>query len=195
MPTTAARTGLRRVPWWAWTLLGAAGVVAVVAALGGFAQQPISRVPTIRLGTTYHGQEVDTRVLGAHLMARAPGGLRSEKGAWLEIEAESINKTSGPVPLAAISFRTIVEPVLHGDHDADQVVLTRSGGAIADLQPGVRTRLAFLWQLPTGAIHNGDRIVVGLFEAVPEAGRTVTAHQYTAPDVKVRLQFAIGGTA
>ena len=195
MPTTAARTGLRRVPWWAWTLLGVAGIVAVVAALGGFAQQPISRVPTIRLGSTYHGQEVDTRVLGAHLMARTPGGLRSEKGAWLEIEAESVNETSGPVPLAAISFRTIVDPVLEGDHDADLVVLTRSGETIRDLQPGVPTRLAFLWQVPAGGIRDGEKIVVGLFEAVPEAGRTVTAHQYTAPDVKVRLQFAIGDTA
>jgi hypothetical protein len=190
---TTADGRRRRVPWWAWTLAAIAVVIGVVAALGGFADVPITRVRTIALGSTFHGQQVDSRVLGARVVAKAPGGSVSKKGAWLELDLESTDRTDAPVPVDAVSLRTIVGPIGAGS-GPDATLLSR-GGSPAELQPGIPTRLAVLWQVRTGAIRDGDRIVVGLFQQVPLTGRTVVVGQYGPPEVQARLQFTVGRAA
>ena len=44
----------RRVPWWLWAIGAIVVVIGVIAAIGGFNDVPISRVPTIALGSTFH---------------------------------------------------------------------------------------------------------------------------------------------
>jgi hypothetical protein len=195
MPATAARTGLRRVPWWVWTLLAIAVAVAVTAALGGFATAPISKVPTIGLGSTFHGQEIDARVLGARLTGTSPTGEKAPAGhRWLELDLRSENTGDAPVPADAITLRTIVGS-LDGTTRADRTLTSRDRGGIAELQPGIPTDLALLWKVPTGSVHDGDPIVVGVFESVPATGGAVYRDAYTAPDVKARVAFAVGDAA
>jgi len=191
MPAVAARTGLRRVPWWAWAVVGIAVVVGLVAALGGFADAPIQKVPTIALGSAYHGQQVDARVTDARVVGVSPTGERPPAGRrWLQLDAEGLDTADRPVPVGAISLRTIVGP-LDGSTAADRVLSHRGTGAISEFQPGVRTPISFLWAVPTGSVRPGDRIVVGLFEATPVEGPTVLLDQYGPPDVKVRLVFEV----
>jgi len=183
---------LRRIPWWAWVLVGVVAVVGLVAALGGFNDVPITKVRTIPLGSTFHGQEVDSRVLGAKVSASAPDGLRSSKGAWLQVELESVDRTNDPVPIDAISLRTIAGPV-EATAQPYATVLTRGGSPI-ELQPGVPTRMVVLWPIARGAIHDGDRIIVGVLQRVPKTGPTVTNGEYGPPVAEARLQFAVGQT-
>jgi hypothetical protein len=195
MPTAAPRTGLRRVPWWAWVLLAIAIVIAVVAALGGFAPVRVTKVPTIALGGVYRGQQVDSRVLASRLVPAAANGERPPAGdTWLELELESTNTTDAPVPIDAISLRTIVGP-LDGTTDPKVTMSARDGGFPADLQPGVPARLDLLWAVKQGSVATGDPIYVGVFEAVPDSGPQVVTGGYTLPEVKVRVITAVGRSA
>jgi hypothetical protein len=186
---------MRRIPWWAWTLVGIAVVAGVVAALGGFSDVRLTKVRTIALGGVYAGQEVDSRVLAARIVTTAPGGQASPTGSWLEIELESTDHTDAPVPIDVISLRASIASVVDGVTAPDAQLTTRDGGTPRELQPGVPTRFAFLWKVPSGAIDDGERIAIGIFEALPETGRTVTLGEYGPPEVQARVISTIGASA
>ena len=191
-PRPMARRVSRRAPWWLWTLGAIVVVIAGVAALGGFADVPISRVPTIAVGATFHGSQVDSRVTGATVSADSPIGTDSAGGEWLIVSVVSTNRTNQPVPADAIGLRVIAGGVVTADQKPYLEVLQRDGAGVADLQPGLRTALDFLWKVPAGGLADGDPIVTGVFERLPQPDNPIFSDAYSNPVVKARLQFAIG---
>jgi hypothetical protein len=184
---------MRRIPWWAWTLAALVVAVGIVAAVGGFRDVPIQKVRTIPLGSVFHGRELDTRVLGARIVTTAPRGAITTGGPWLEIDVDTTNTSDAPVPRTAIDLRTIVTGAV-GPTDEPSSITGPRGGYPPSLQPGVRTRLSFLWALGARPVHAGDRVVVGLFEETP-VDDAIAGGVYSDPEVRVRLQFTIGDAA
>ncbi len=185
----------RRVPWWLWAIGAIVVVIGVIAAIGGFNDVPISRVPTIALGSTFHGNEIDSSVTRATVSPDSPIGTDSGGDDWLIVTVVSTNRTTQPVPADAIGLRAIAGGVVTADQKPYLEVLDRNGSTIAELQPGVRTTLDFLWKVPAGALTDGDTIIAGVFERVPEPDNPVFFDAYSNPVVKARLQFAIGASA
>src|SRR6187402_275666 len=133
----------RRVPWWLWAIGAIVVVIGVIAAIGGFNDVPISRVPTIALGSTFHGSEIDSSLTHATVSSDGPIGADSGGDDWLIVTVVSTNRTTRPVPADAIGVRAIAGGVVTADEKPYLEVLDRNGSTLSSLQPGVRTTLDF----------------------------------------------------
>jgi hypothetical protein len=198
--TAGRATTVRRFPWWAWSALAILVVVGSVAALGGFRDVPITRVPTISLGDTYRGAEVDARITGSELMDAAPDGSTPRPGhRYLALDVTVTDTTDHPVPATAITLRAVAGSAATGsavtaDQTAALMLLTRDGQTPASLEPGVPTLLSFFWQVPTAALDDGDRFVAGVFQSVPQSN-VIFGSSYSDPTAVVRMVLHVGASA
>lgn len=166
--------GRRRVPWWAWSLGGAAVVIGGVAALGGFNDVPVQKLPTIELGQTYSTNAIDVTVLSVTLDDSTPFHHFTDEGTqYVTVEIEAISRGDEPSIFARQLIAVLLEGLISPD-DTDQyaeVREMRNGEPDTTLQPGLPVRLTYSWKVPQGSAHVGDDIVVGIFEqhAVPDS--------------------------
>ena len=168
MQSAVERTGapgVRRIPWWGWTLLGLVAAVALVAATGGFADVPVRKVPRIALGETHAGAEIDVRVDGVSVTAVRPGtGTPApENREFLVVRAQLLNKGTAPSFLVDDSVRLVADGLVEVGDEPTAVVEARRGEPLTFLQPGLSTPVAYLWEVPTGAVVPSE-VVVGILE-------------------------------
>lgn len=157
----------RRVPWWGWTLAGIALVVALIAAVGGFAETPVTKVPTISLGDVYEGRQVDSSVEGLELSAVAPGLVLAGDGGQFAIATVLLtNHDDAPVPLSTIQLMLLIDDIDYVEV-AQQQVLARDLGIASVLQPGLPTEVIYLWNVPS-SVSTDDAAIIGLLESVPD---------------------------
>lgn len=159
----------RRLPGWAWTLIGLAAVVAIVAALGGFREVPIAKLPAIALGETHEGDEYRTTVDAVYLTSQLPNtGYAAEEGfEYLVVEATVENTTDRPIfTLTRQLIRALVSGVVepYGDAAAPDVSDPRFGGPVGYLQPNLPLTVLYSWDVEIGQIKDGDEAIIGIFE-------------------------------
>jgi hypothetical protein len=158
----------RRLPW--VLALGAfVVVVGVVAALGGFREVPIERLPAIALGEAHEGNEYRTTVESVYLTDQLPNtGYPAEDGTeYLVVEATVENLSDVPgFTLTRKLIRVLVTGVIepYGDGSEPAVSDPRFGDSAGYLQPGLPLTVLYSWEVKQGAIENGDEVVVGIFE-------------------------------
>lgn len=159
----------RRVPAWGWTILAAAVAIGIVAALGGFRDVPIEKLPSIALGEAHEGSEYRTTVDAVYLSTQLPNtGYAADEGTeYLVVETTVENLTDRAMStltrdLIRVLVTGVIEP--YGDGSAPSVSDPRFGMAVGYLQPGLPLTVLYWWEVKDGAIDDGDEIVVGIFE-------------------------------
>lgn len=167
-PDAPARRA-RRFPWWAWTLVAIALVTALVAALGGFREVPIEKLPAIALGEPHEGNEYRTTINAVYLTDRLPNtGHSADEGfEYLVVEATVENLANTPgYNLTRKLLRVLLTGVIDPDGPGSdpQVSDPRYGDPVGYLQPGLPITVLYSWEVETGKVANGDDIVVGIFE-------------------------------
>lgn len=193
---TAATRPRRRVPWWLWVVLGAGALVGGLAALGGFDEVPVQKLPEIELGERFTGNELAVQIDDIRLSPTAPvtGYDAGDGKVYLVVEATLENVTTAPNIFQSRAVRVLVDGVISGNDAPYHVVELRSGDGLSFTQPGLPTRVAYLWQVDASRIDVGDDIIVGIFERydAPDDPRFDDAK--TSPVVVVRLLETIGGS-
>jgi hypothetical protein len=184
----------RRLPWWLWVVFGAGSLVGLVALLGGFRDVPIEQLPQVQLGEPFVGNEVAIQVDDIYLSRTAPvTGYEPKFGyVYLVVETTAENTTAAPNIFIGRALRVLVEGAVRSTISPYNVAELRTGGAVGFLQPGLPTKVAFVWQVDEDLIDPGDQIFLGLFERYdrPEDPRFDDAK--TAPTPIVRLDETIG---
>lgn len=182
----------RRIPWWAWVIGCVVVAVGTVAALGGFSDVPVQKLPTIELGQTYSTNEVDVTVVGTGLSDGTPFNDYTEDGKqYVTVEVEVTATTDAPTLIAADLIRVLLEGVIGVDERPDPTEL-RNGGYPLALQPGLPVRIAYTWEVDTGDVRAGDPIVIGIFEEYDDPNSPVFDDAKTAPVPVVRIITEVG---
>lgn len=155
------------MPWWGWTLAGIALVIALVAAVGGFAETPVTKVATISLGDVYEGRQVDWSVESIELTAEAPGAVLPDDGGQFAIATVLLtNHDDVPTPLGTAQLLLLIDSIDYVEL-SDQQVSARDLGFTSVLQPGLPTRMLYIWNVPS-SVSEDDAAILGLLEAVPD---------------------------
>lgn len=159
---------MRRVPWWGWSLAGIAVVIAIVAGIGGFAETPVTKVPTIALGDVYEGRQIDWSVESIELMSDVPGAVLpdDDSGQFAVATVLLTNHDDAPAPLSTAQLMLLIEDIDYVEL-ADQQVTSRELGLSSLLQPGVPTEMLYIWAVPA-TVSADDAAIIGLLEAVPD---------------------------
>lgn len=138
--------------------------VALIAALGGFNEVPIEKLPVIELGETYSSNEVDTRITGTYLTPQQPGyTFEADEGMqYFVVEATLLNTTTTPDVLDRGLVRILLGDVV-GPSEAPYGVVKDGGFSLDFLQPGLEVHALYFWIVPD-TVAEGDDVVVGVFE-------------------------------
>jgi hypothetical protein len=157
-----------------WILAGIAAVLlAASAAFGGLNDAPVAPIPVLEVGAVSEGTRVNLTVERAIVIDGFPDiNLEPEPGfRYLVVIATAENVWHTPVAQVRSYFgtpqpATVVSPRIEGlDGTAPEEILVFSDATDAgDLQPGVPVQLAYLWQVPTGTIADGDTVGVDLWD-------------------------------
>lgn len=164
-PKAAGRT--RRVPWWLWVVAVAVTAVGTIALLGGFNEVPVEKLPVIELGAAQPGNEITTTITRVYLSETRPvtGYDLDEGQVAVVVEGTALNTTDRSSVLAPRLVRVLLDGVIDPDEDTEpSAIELRNGGGIEFVQPGLPTRMAWVWEVPADSVAEGDRIVVGVFE-------------------------------
>ena len=184
----------RRLPWWLWVVVAAASLVGIVAALGGFNEVPIAKLPQVQLGERFDGNEVALQVDDIYLSRATPvTGYELDDGeVYLVVEATAENMTAEPNLFLSRALRVLVEGAIPSDERPYNVVELRTGDGVDFLQAGLPTRVAYFWKLDEDLIEPGQEIFLGIFERydVPDDPRFDDAKSDPVP--VVRLAESIG---
>lgn len=182
------------MPWWLWTLIAAGSLVGIVALLGGFNEVPYQRLPQVRLGEAFVGNEVKLQVDDIYLSRTAPvTGYEVDDGeVYLVVEVTAENVTTEPNVFLRRALRVLVDGAIPADKAPENVVELRTGDGVNFLQAGLPTRVAFVWKLDEDLIEPGQEIFLGIFERydVPDDPRFDDAKSDPVPIV--RLAETIG---
>jgi hypothetical protein len=191
-PTPSRRK--RWFPWWLRVLAGVAATVGIVGVLGGFDEVPIERLPRLELGERFVGNEVAMQIDDIHLSSTEPvTGYDVKYGAvYLVVEATVENTTTAPNIFLGNALRVLVEGAIGSTKSPYNVVDLRTGDGVSFLQPGLPTRVAFLWQVDLRRIAPGDEIFLGIFERYDRPDDPRWDDGKTEPIPIVRLQERIG---
>ena len=189
----------RRPPWWAWTALGIAASIGLIAALGGFNDVPLARLPAVELGETFVGNEVETTVTGVYLTTRpagqqydAPEGMQ-----YLVVEVTATNTTAEPSLLTPKLIKVLVPGVIDPYNDGAEfggVLDPRTGDQADPLQPGLPTTLLYRWEVPVEAASVGDDVFVGVFERHRIYGDPVFGDGAFSTGAVVRIITTVGSS-
>lgn len=164
----------RRVPWWGWVLGAAVLAVGGVAALGGFNDVPVQKLPVIELGQTYSTNAIDVTVLSVELRDIPPfRDFPTDGREYVTVVVEATATGDEPSTFARDLIAVLLEGLISPDDRSTYATVKemRNGDVFTILQPNLPTRLAYTWEIPAGSAHVGDQIVVGIFEqhAVPDS--------------------------
>lgn len=148
-----------------WPVAALALAIGGIAALGGFADAPVQSLPRIALGEVYEGGEVITSVESATLADEVDGfGPAAEGETFVVVEAIVTNTADEAAGTQIDTVRVRLGDEIDPDAPADVTVDTGTGELPGFLQPGLPTRLAYVWRIDSDAARTGDEIVVGVFE-------------------------------
>lgn len=187
---------VRRIPWWAWVLAVAVLVTGLIAALGGFRDVPIEKIPTIELREPHLGGQLTTTVTRIYLSSVQPAsGYEPDDGEqYVVVEATVDNTTAEPSIFGRDLLRIVVDGVVEPDVAPDGVYFARQGVVLDFLQPGVQADMIFTWPVPEGTVAPGDDAIIGIFEQFqvlddPVFGDTA----YGSPTPTARILTTIEG--
>jgi hypothetical protein len=149
-------------------------LIGGVAAVGGFNDVPVEKLPRIELGESYSTNAIDVTVQSVTLSGTSAFHHFTDEGfEYVTVELEATATTDEPSIFARQLIAVLLEGVISPDADDVLVDVTelRNGGSDATLQPGLPMRIAYSWKVPTGAAQVGDDIVIGIFEehGVPDS--------------------------
>ena len=195
----SARAGTfprRRVAWWVGVTIAAVAVIALIAVLGGFNDLPVQKLPVAALGSTHIGNEITATITGSELTTTAPGtGYALDDGTVdLIVEATLQNTTNQATLFGSDLVRVLLTGVIDPKRDHPySVVELRSGHSLNFLQPGLPTRVAFVWQLKVSDVTRGDPLIIGVFQRHPIANNPLFADAQSAPVPVERILTTVGG--
>ena len=178
------------MPWWLWVALAVVAALAAVTLLGGFNDVPVEKLPVAELGSTQVGNELTTTITGVHLSTSAPvtGYDLDEGKVDVVVEATLTNTTDRPNYFAGNAVRVFLDGVIDPDRDEpDSVIELRSGGALPFLQPGLPTKVSYIWTVDAADVAAGDQIVAGVFQRHPVADDPLFSDAQSAPEPIVRI--------
>jgi hypothetical protein len=174
-PVRARVRGLAAKVPTTWILAGVAALLLAASALfGGLNDAPAEPIPELALGDVHHGSRIDLEVSRASLIDGFPDLFLepAEGNRFLVIVGTATNVSTVPVrqtitnggaPLPA----TVISPAgIDGiENTAPSSILVFSDATVAtDLQPGVPVELAYLWEVPADALHDGDSLVLDFWD-------------------------------
>lgn len=193
-PATPTRT---RGPWRVWAILGLAVlvIVAAVAGLGGFNDVPEQELQKISLGDVEHGTQVDVEITAVYLSPRAPGRKydADDGEQYLVVTATLLNTTDTPSTLTSQLVRVLLDGEVSANDDGS-FVDPRTGNQVSFLQPGIPLEGAFAWLVSDG-VHDGDEVVVGIFDHFRTEDPRYSDGAYTSPQPIARIVTTIGDRA
>lgn len=205
MPAEALATLRERLHGWlpvivVAAVLAIAGVVAIP--FGGWDEVSLrsEEVPAQDAGAVYAGNRLATSIDAASLTDVSPDGFSEpEPGeSYLVVVATMENTTAEPQqPLGSSDFYafTVPEVLELGtsiDTSAYGVYLERDGTYLPTLNPGVPDTLLFVFTVPSSRYAAGDRLVVGITNADPEAADLYLGTRWVDPHVAVAVTLTIG---
>lgn len=187
--TAETTTTRRRLPWWLWVALAVVAAVGAVALLGGFNEVPVEKLPVVELGSTQVGNEITTKVTGVHLATTAPtSGYDLPDGKVdVVVEATLTNTTDTANLFASNAIRVLLTGVISPDRDEPSLIELRSGSAVQFLQPGLPTKVAYVWQVDSADVAAGDSIVVGVFQRHPDTENPLFPDAQSAAEPVARI--------
>lgn len=192
---TAATVRRFRFPWWAWTLTAIAVVAGIVALLGGFNDVPIEKLPKIELGESIDGTELRSTIDRVYLSPTAPvSGTEAGDGEqYLVVEATLENLTHATSTFSYDAVRVLLGDIVKVDDDPSILLELRSGDSFGELQPGLPTKVAFLWKVPLDQVSVGDDVIIGVFVRNPVKGDPVFGDTaFSSPTPIARIVTTIG---
>lgn len=181
---------LSALPWWGWILAAAAVVVGLVAAIGGFAQTPISKVPTISLGDVYEGRQVDSRVESVGFATEVPPGMTVEAGSQVVVATvRLVNRADDPVSLSTLELMLLINEIDYVKV-SEQQFSARELDFPSSLQPGVPTEMLYFWEVPS-TVAAGDAAIIGMLESVPDSRSVYGEDKLTEPLAVRRIDVTL----
>jgi len=84
---------------------------------------------------------------------------------------------------------------IDGNDSPDNVVELRTGGYFDVLQPGLPTKIAFLWPVRAGTVDEGATITIGIFERYDMVDDPRFDDSKTNPVPVARITSTIGATS
>lgn len=168
--------------------------VVAVAALGGFNDVPIEKLPTVKLGSTQVGNEITTTVTGSYLSTTAPitGYDLAPGKVDLVVEGTLTDVTNKSSIFASQVVRVLLEGVIDPADDPDSTIELRSGKSLDFLQPGLPTKVAWVWKVDAAKVAAGDRLIIGVFSRHPVTDDPLFADAQSAAEPMVRIITTVG---
>jgi hypothetical protein len=156
--------------------------LAVSAAFGGLADAPVEPVPAVAAGESVSGAQLRIAVERAVLIDGFPEqGIEPAEGSRLLVlvaEVENVHtrpvSTSGDGFGASDNLRPVGVAGLDADSAPLSVAVLDDGSEFPELQPGVPIELAFIWEIADGALADGDRLAVDVYDKTYRANGFVT---------------------
>jgi hypothetical protein len=153
--------------------------LAASAAFGGLEEAPTPPVPQLGVGDSFTGAQLRIAVEDAVLIDAFPEAFITPQpgNRLLVIRATVENVWDKPVTTSSkIGAADNVRPRgIDGMEDEPLTVSVISDGSpYPDLQPSVPVELAFIWEVPSGAVSQSDVITIDVLDKTYVAGGLVT---------------------
>jgi hypothetical protein len=182
----------------AWLLSAVAAVfLAVSAVFGGLDDAPVQAAPVIDAGDTHVGAELTVTVSQALLIDGFPEqNVKPEPGnRLLVVRADVENTTTGPLRLStteANSIRVGGVTDLPLASPPSNILVIDDGSDKVVVQPGIPVELAFLWEIASDAVVEGDSIQIQLMDRVLiSEGELTYGGLYGDPVVTASLELEL----
>jgi hypothetical protein len=180
-PRERARRLFDKVPTKGLVTGGVVVVLGVSALLGGLDAAPVEAVPVVGPGEPSTGTQLEVTVEAVVLIDAFPEQfIEPEPGnRLLVVRAVVENVWPSPVRLTSWSYSPDSEAPAGFSPDAvvpdgvegitattppDSVLIIDDSSDETQLQPGVPTELAFIWQVPDDALADGDDVRVDIMD-------------------------------
>ena len=190
-PARARRRTLRPL----WVIVSFAAVVGVIAALGGFADVPVEKLPVIALGEAHQGSDVEATIRGSYLTATQPGQtFEADEGMqYFVVEARLLNTSTGPDVLDRGLVRILLGDVVAPEDEPYGFIDADSGLGLDFLQPGITVNALYFWQVPT-TVAAGDELFVGIFDRERIVDDPIFGDTRYSTEPVVRVITTVGAT-
>lgn len=175
----------RRAPWWAWVVAALVLAALVAWPLGGWdtVERDAAQAERIAPGERHDAEQFATRIDRAEVLDVRPGSsLDPEPGvAYLAVYGTFENRTDQTYAAASDLLSVRV-----GDRTlerADSQVLVADGSSSTQLQPGLPTEVAYVWEVDASAVAPGDGLQVSVIDRTSEESLITSGTTWLFPRV------------
>ena len=166
-----ARTLYDRLPT-KWLITGISAVLLGISALlGGLDDVPTVPIPELEVGEPYAALQLTVTPERATLIDGFPEqGVRPADGNRLLVVVATVENTwTDPVRIATLTAEAdSLLPVgvdLASEYTAPTTVIVFDDGTqVSTVQPHVPVKLAYIWEVPTGSLTDGDELRVDVLD-------------------------------